>query len=74
MQFKCCSQVRSLLAGEEAVSKGDKPREKNIKDYKSIVQTLRIVTSEVVTIRRLITSTVATPPAQMVPLNNAPYT
>ena len=63
-----------MLAGEEAVPKGDKPREKNIRDYESIVQTLCTVTSHFVTIRRPVTSAVATPAAQMVPINNAPYT
>ena len=57
-----------------SLTKGEKPREKNIKDYESIVQTLRTVTSEFVTIRRPVTSAVTTPAAQMVPLNNAPYT
>ena len=50
-----------MLAGEEAVPKGDKPRERNIRDYDAIVQTLRTVTSNFVSIKRPVTSAHATP-------------
>ena len=49
--FNNMLQVRSLLAGE-AAPKGDKLRDKSIRDYDAIVQTFRNVTSKFVIVKR----------------------